>query len=110
MKIKDQVKLMKNVLRGAKYLDKNEPNWYNSVDLDCFDMGNSSTCVAGWVFKDKIVDEYGSERGYEYAVNEMSLDTDRLGFEYDWSVEISMSEQYGFLGDIWLRAQTPGAA
>ena len=35
------------IKRGAEYLDKNFPGWFNKVDIDRLNLGNCSDCVIG---------------------------------------------------------------
>jgi hypothetical protein len=39
------------VARGAALLDSYDPQWYDKIDLDTLDLGNTSWCVLGQLFE-----------------------------------------------------------
>lgn len=45
------------VTRGALFLDEHVPNWYNSIELDNFDIRSGSSCIVGQLVKYGLVPE-----------------------------------------------------
>lgn len=56
------------VARGAKFLDKIEPGWYNKIDVSKFDIEDGCDCILGQVYGDfwnaveRVFKAYKSDR------------------------------------------------
>lgn len=62
--IKNSV-LLNRVLRGVKWLDKNNPGWENKINLEGLRLSSTSSCVLGQLYNQffkKII--YDAEKAY----------------------------------------------
>ena len=76
---------MKIVDRGAKLLDEIEPDWYEKIDLERLDLGDSCNCVLGQLYQvehPRIRDKVASyeRKGKELGIDPWSAQAGRLGF------------------------------
>lgn len=63
--------------QGAAWLDEKHPGWAARIDLDTFNIEDSSNCVLGQVFEQ---DAGEAEDGFDYGLGKYNLDSDGLGF------------------------------
>jgi len=90
----------KRVARGAKWLDKERPNWFRKVRITALQMEQKDTCVLGQVFAADVNNSL--EWGYDVASARYALDADSLGFnEGD---DFSDGPTFDELQDAWIAA------
>lgn len=65
-KNKKRLTITERVLRGARWLDKVRPNWFNEVDLGTLDLGSSCHCVLGQIVS------YEAKRAEDGAYGDLS--------------------------------------
>lgn len=56
---------------GAKWMDKNEPGWFNKIPIEELEMEDGERCICGWVFKDMT-----SRMGYYYWIDKYAYNDD----------------------------------
>lgn len=91
----------RRVEKGAKFLDRNVPDWYNGrhkIDLECLDLSSPSSCVLGQVYK---------INGYSRGLVRLKLDDAQAmayGFEaYGVISRLTLDDEYALLTRHWRR-------
>jgi hypothetical protein len=102
---KDQRILSTSVVRGAKWLDQRQPDWFRRVKLTSLQLSSESFCVLGQLgaYLTEGIADFGSfisfEDGCYYPeIKHLMLDDDIKAERYGFNIPEKMGDRYDSTG------------
>lgn len=96
----DKKKLDKNIRRGIKLFNEQEPRWFDRVtehQLANLDIANADVCMTAI---------FDPTEDYEERLEGLGLTADttrEYGFDFDEELDMDLDDQYDFLSKRWIR-------
>ena len=92
---------IKEVTRGAKFLDEVIPGWYLKIDLGTLNLALGSQCVLGQLCPRELLDQTSPYDALRTKLNLSHQDTVNLGFNIGSAIGLPESHSFYQLMEAW---------